>query len=68
MRGSLRVLILVFLCILWSAPSVFANKLICISKESLRGEETINNCLMKRGRFALMEPDGSVHIMSDEEI
>ncbi len=68
MRGSLRVLILVFLGILWLTPSVFAKKLICISKETLRGEETVNNCLVKGGRFALMEPDGSVHIMSDEEI
>ena len=68
MRSSLMVLILVLLGILWFAHGVFANKLICISKESLRGEETINNCLVKGGRFALMEPDGSVHIMSDEEI
>jgi hypothetical protein len=68
MRGSLRVLILVLLGILWFVPGVFANKLICISKETLRGEETINNCLVKGGRFALMEPDGSVHIMTDEEI
>jgi hypothetical protein len=68
MRGSLRVLILVLLSILWFAPGVFANKLICISKETLRGEETINNCLVKGGRFALIEPDGSVRIMSDEEI
>jgi hypothetical protein len=68
MRGSLKVLILMFLCILWLATGVFAAKLICISKETLRGEETINNCLVKGGRFALMRPDGSVHIMSDEEI
>ena len=68
MRGSLRVLILAFLCILWVAPGVLANKLICISKETLRGEETINNCLVRGGRFALMEPDGSVQIMSKEEI
>jgi hypothetical protein len=67
MRGS-RVLILMFLCILWLAPDVFAARLICISKETLRGEETINNCLVKGGRFALIEPDGSVRIMSDEEI
>ena len=68
MRGSLRILILVSLCIFWLAPGVFAAKLICISKETLRGEETINNCLVKGGRFALMEPDGSVQIMSEEEI
>jgi hypothetical protein len=68
MRGSLRVLILIFLGILWLATGVFAAKLICISKETLRGEETINNCLMKGWRFALMESDGSVHVLSDEEI
>ena len=68
MRGSLRVSILMFLCVLWLATGVFAAKLICISKETLRGEETINNCLVKGGRFALMEPDGSVSIMSNEEI
>jgi hypothetical protein len=68
MRGSLRVLLLIFLCILWLAPDVFAAKLICISKKTLRGEETINNCLVKGGRFALMEPDGSVRVISEEEI
>jgi len=57
-----------FLCVLWLATGVFAAKLICISKETLRGEETINNCLVKGGRFALMGPDGSVSIMSNEEI
>jgi len=68
MRGSVRVLILLFLASLWLASGVSAAKLICISKESLRGEESINACLVEKGRFALVEPDGSVHIMSDEEI
>jgi hypothetical protein len=68
MRVSLKILQLVLICILGLAPGVYANKLICVSKESLRGEENINKCLGDRGRFALMESDGSVHIKSDEEI
>lgn len=68
MRVSVRALILVLLGIFWLASGAFAAKLICISKEKLRGEETINNCLVKGERFAIVEADGSVRIMSKEEI
>jgi hypothetical protein len=68
MRISLRVLLMVLLCILWLAPDVFAAKLICISKEKLRGEETVNNCLVKGEQFAIVEADGSVRIMNKQEI
>jgi hypothetical protein len=68
MRFSVKVLALALVGILCLAPGVFAAKLICISKEKLRGEETVNNCLVKGERFALVGPDGSVRVLSKEEI
>ncbi|MEJ2224995.1 MAG: hypothetical protein P8X49_07655 [Syntrophobacterales bacterium] len=68
MRFTLKVLALALIGILWLAPGVFAAKLICISKEKLRGEETVNNCLVKGERFALVGKDGSVRIMTKDEI
>ncbi len=68
MRFTLKVLALALLGILWLAPGVFAAKLICISKEKLRGEETVNNCLVKGERFALVGKDGSVRVLTKEEL
>jgi hypothetical protein len=68
MRNSLRILLVVLLCIFWLAPEVFAAKLVCISKENLRGEQTVNNCLVQGEKFAIVEPDGSVRILSNQEV
>uniref|UniRef100_A0A7C3ZA15 Succinylglutamate desuccinylase n=1 Tax=Desulfobacca acetoxidans TaxID=60893 RepID=A0A7C3ZA15_9BACT len=68
MHVYLRALIMALLGILLLAPGVFAAKLICISQEQLRGQETVNNCLIKGEKFAIVEPDGSVRILSKEEI
>jgi hypothetical protein len=68
MRNSLRILLVVLLCIFWLAPEVFAAKLICVSKEQLRGEETVNNCLVKGEKFAIVDPDGSVRVLSKEDV
>ncbi len=45
-----------------------ADKLICISKEKLRGDETVNNCLTKGERFAIVDDKGEVRIPSQEEM
>lgn len=68
MRFMVKILALALLGILWLAPDVFAAKLICISQEKLRGEETVSNCLVKGERFALVGEDGSVRILSKEEL
>jgi hypothetical protein len=43
-------------------------KLLCVSKKSLKGEETVASCLAKGERFAVVDPYGLVRILSPEEI
>lgn len=50
------------------ASGAWAEKLICISKEELRGEETVKSCLAKGDKFALVDEHGAVRILSKEEI
>jgi len=54
------------LCLLVAA-SAFADKLVCISNENLRGEMTVNNCLLKGEKFAIVDQYGGVRIISPEE-
>jgi hypothetical protein len=49
------------------ASSAWADKLVCISKEDLRGEMTVNNCLLKGEKFAIVDHYGGVRIISPEE-
>ena len=54
------------LCLL-GASSAFADKLVCVSNENLRGEMTVNNCLLKGEKFAIVDQYGGVRMISPEE-
>lgn len=47
--------------------SVWADKLVCISNEKLKGQTTVNNCLAKGEKFAIVNQYGEVHIITPEE-
>jgi hypothetical protein len=49
------------------ASSAWADKLVCISNEKLRGEMTVNNCLLKGEKFAIVDQYGGVRMISPEE-
>ena len=49
------------------ASSALAEKLVCISNEKLKGEMTINNCIQKGEKFAIVDQYGGVRIISPEE-
>ena len=49
------------------ASIAFADKLVCISNENLRGEMTVNNCLLKGEKFAIVDQYGGVRMISPEE-
>jgi hypothetical protein len=49
------------------AASAWADKLVCISNENLRGEMTVNNCLLKGEKFAIVDEYGGVRMISPEE-
>jgi hypothetical protein len=43
-------------------------KLLCVSKQELKGEESVASCLAKGERFAIVDQYGIVHILSPEEV
>ena len=43
-------------------------KLLCVSKQELKGEETVASCLAKGERFAVIDPYGIVRILTPEEV
>ena len=47
--------------------SALADKLVCISNENLKGQSTVNNCLLQGEKFAVVNQYGEVHIVSPEE-
>ena len=49
------------------ASSAWADKLVCISNENLKGEMTVNNCLLKGEKFAVVDQYGGVRMISPEE-
>lgn len=45
-----------------------AQKLLCVSSQTLKGEETVDSCLAKGERFAVVDQYGLVKILSPEEV
>ncbi len=43
-------------------------KLLCVSQQALKGEETVNSCLAKGERFAVVDEYGLVRILTPEEV
>ena len=44
------------------------SKLLCVSKQTLKGEETVASCLAKGERFAIVDQYGIVHVLTPEEV
>ncbi|MDD5643431.1 MAG: succinylglutamate desuccinylase [Syntrophales bacterium] len=43
-------------------------KLLCVSKKTLKGEETVASCLAKGEQFAIVDQYGIVHILTPAEV
>jgi hypothetical protein len=50
------------------ASGAMAQKLLCVSKQELKGEETVASCLAKGERFAIVDQFGIVRILTPEEV
>jgi hypothetical protein len=61
-------LMLAALTLVSCASGALAEKLICISKEELKGQETVRNCLARGEKFAIVDEHGAVRILTKEEI
>jgi hypothetical protein len=67
MRTKIVVILMALTLGLLIASSALADKLVCISNEKLKGEMTINNCLQKGEKFAIVDQYGGVRIITPEE-
>ncbi len=48
--------------------SALADKLLCISKEHLKGEETVGECVAKGGEFAIQDDQGKIRSIGPQEM
>lgn len=63
------IVVLVLTCMFMSVTSVLAvEKLLCVSSQKLKGQETVNSCLAKGERFAVVDQYGLVHVLTPEEV
>ena len=67
MRTKIIAALLALLMALLVVSSALAEKLVCISNEKLRGEMTVNNCLAKGEKFAIVDQYGGVRMITPEE-
>jgi hypothetical protein len=69
MRSNLIIgLIILLVTVMLMASSVMAAKLLCVSNQTLKGQETVGSCLAKGGEFAIVDDYGIVHILTPREI
>jgi hypothetical protein len=69
MKSKLLVLtIVVMMAVLFLASAALAQKLLCVSNENLKGEQTVSSCLAMGQRFAVVDPYGLVRILTPEEV
>lgn len=69
MRSKLVVgVILALVAVMFIASGAMAQKLLCVTKKELKGEETVASCLAKGERFAIVDQFGIVRILTPEEV
>ncbi len=69
MRSKVLVgLILAVVAVMLIASGAMAQKLLCVSKKTLKGEDTVASCLAKGERFAIVDQFGIVRILTPEEV
>jgi hypothetical protein len=66
---KLKMMLLLVLASLFLLTSLAqAEKLLCVSNQNLKGEETVNSCLAKGEKFAVVDQYGLVKILTPEEV
>lgn len=67
-RKAFTAVALAFSAALFLAAPVLADKLICISDEKLKGQETVQSCVLRGEKFAIIDDHGVVRILTKEEM
>jgi hypothetical protein len=68
MRKKVIVLVLTLGLALMLATTASAQKLLCISKQNLKGQQTVDSCLAQGNRFAVVDKYGLVRVLTPEEV
>ena len=69
-KKSVLMMMLVLLGVFCLVSVVAAKeaKLLCVTKQDLKGEETVGSCLAKGEEFAIVDQYGVVRILSPREV
>ena len=67
-RRWILIPVLTVAALMFIATGVQAAKLLCISKEELKGEETVGSCLANGHEFAIVDDNGVVHVLTRREV
>jgi hypothetical protein len=68
MRFKLTMALVLAVAIGFLAGTAFADKLICITAPGMGGEKTVNECLAKGEKFAVVDKAGIPRELSDSEV
>ena len=68
MRSKLMMVLVLAVAVGLLAGTAFADKLICISNKSLKGELTVGECLAKGDKFAVVDKAGVPQVLDKESL
>ena len=67
-RKLIGVLVLALVTSLCFVSVALAAKLLCVSNEKERGQQTVSACMAQGGEFAIVDQFGAVRILSKREV
>ncbi|MFP3868218.1 MAG: hypothetical protein ACLFUU_08660 [Desulfobacteraceae bacterium] len=68
MKKVILGLTLALVAVMLIASGAMAAKLLCISKDTHRGDQTVASCLAKGDEFAIVDDHGIVHVLTPREV
>jgi len=69
MRSKLVTgIVLAVVAVMFIASGAMAAKMLCVSNQNLKGQDTVASCLAKGEKFAVVDDYGLVRIMTPEEV
>jgi len=67
-KKLLRRIMLALALVMLVTSAALADKLLCVSRKELKGEDTVGACVARGDQFAVMDDKGVIRILSPKEI
>ena len=67
-KKLLMGLVLSVFTVCFCLSGAYADKLLCVSNQDIKGETTVSNCINQGMEFAIMDSSGFVHILTPREV